>query len=354
MKLRDVLKRSALATLLATSLTGAYAASEAEPNSALEQAERLVFTVSGSTGVATMDGTVSGGDPDFFKFWAMKGSVVTFDIDDGYTATGDPGSVDTFLSVLNEAGLTVDIQGTASIIDEGSVSAADPNLTHIIADDGFHYVAVTADPEWVWDGYFISGGNPGSGSYKLIVTIVAPANSAWVPGSAPGETGPTAGTDSGTPPTSDSGTPPDNGGTTAGTMLSVPIEVKPGKRRVKHLETRSKGVLPVAIISTDELKAEDIDVSTLTFGKHGDEASLRDCHPVLTKVNRDRLPDLVCFFRIDQTGLERGDERAELRGMTKNATPFQGSGMLKVPHEKKHKHRHRHAKDREKHASRDR
>lgn len=78
----------------------------------------------------------------------------------------------------------------------------------------------------------------------------------------------------------------------------------------------------MAILSTSVFNAPyDVDRTSLTFGRTGDEQSLFKCLRRGIDVNHDGLRDLICFFQTRLTGLQVGDTEAILKGYTK-------SGML--------------------------
>jgi hypothetical protein len=70
----------------------------------------------------------------------------------------------------------------------------------------------------------------------------------------------------------------------------------------------------VAILATDTFDVEKVDRDLLTFGKTGDEDSLKGCLRGLIDANRDGAADLLCYFYSDKTGLGMGDTEAVLRG----------------------------------------
>ena len=148
-----------------------------------------------------------------------------------------------------------------------------------------------------------------------------------------------------TPPTAE--TPP------TGDVVNVAIDIRPGQWRFVRQDWKRRDLIPVAILSSPMFNPRDIDVQTLTFGSTGDEQSLRGCTRGFTHLNRDRRPDLVCFFRAELTGFQPTDEQGVLRGTTKSGVSFEGSSMLKVVPEKRH-YGHHHGKGHHKHADSDR
>lgn len=113
-------------------------------------------------------------------------------------------------------------------------------------------------------------------------------------------------------------------------VMQVTIDILPGSR-VNTINLKHDRLIPVAILSTADFAApEMVDRDSLTFGKTGDENSLVFCLKHGIKVNRDRLPDLVCYFTTSKTGFELGDTEGILKGMTVENISFQGSDSVKI------------------------
>jgi hypothetical protein len=98
--------------------------------------------------------------------------------------------------------------------------------------------------------------------------------------------------------------------------IPVDIDIRPNSSRNK-INIGSHGKVQVAILSSETFDAVSrVDRSTLTFGRTGDEMSLQRCRHRGKDVNRDHLPDLLCFFDTSLTGLMLGDTQAFLKGKT--------------------------------------
>jgi hypothetical protein len=111
--------------------------------------------------------------------------------------------------------------------------------------------------------------------------------------------------------------------------MPVGIDIMPGSD-VNPVNAKRKGVIPVAILSTAEFNAPtDVDQGSLTFGRTGDEASLRHCGGP-EDVNNDGIPDLVCHFEAPIAGLLPGDTMGYLKGATTGGVPIEGSDGVKV------------------------
>jgi len=106
--------------------------------------------------------------------------------------------------------------------------------------------------------------------------------------------------------------------------LAVDIDIKPGSDP-DSINTKSKGKIPVAILSSADLDAPaTVDPSSLTFGHSGDEPSLAFCNTGGEDVNGDARLDLMCHFFTQKTGFQAGDTEGILRGQTTGGQPIEG------------------------------
>lgn len=104
------------------------------------------------------------------------------------------------------------------------------------------------------------------------------------------------------------------------------VDIKPGSDR-NPINPGSRGVIPVAILSTAGFDATTVDPSTVAFGpdgaspEHGGHAE---------DVNGDGLDDLVLHFRTQGTGLSRGDTEACLTGQTFDGEHVAGCDTVSI------------------------
>jgi len=110
-------------------------------------------------------------------------------------------------------------------------------------------------------------------------------------------------------------------------VLNVLIDIKPGSFP-NSINPRSRGVIPVAILTTNTFDAADVDPDTVLFGKTGTEAS--PLHYALEDVDSDGDMDLILHFSTQDTGIECGDTTASLTGETINGEVIQGSDSIKT------------------------
>ncbi len=113
-------------------------------------------------------------------------------------------------------------------------------------------------------------------------------------------------------------------------MRIVPIDIQPGST-VNPINLKKQGAVSVAIFSSADLNAPaQVDPTSLTFGRTGDEASFLSCSKHPRNVNMDGLADLVCSFSIPAAGFQVGDTEGVLKGRTISGTPFIGTDIVTI------------------------
>jgi hypothetical protein len=114
----------------------------------------------------------------------------------------------------------------------------------------------------------------------------------------------------------------------AGQVLSVSTDIKPGSDR-NAINPLSRGVVPVAILGSEDFHVADIDVTTLAFGP--DYASpTRIVGRHRDDVNADGFSDLLAHFRTEDTGIAISDTQACLTGETFDRIPFEGCDAIRA------------------------
>jgi hypothetical protein len=92
---------------------------------------------------------------------------------------------------------------------------------------------------------------------------------------------------------------------------SIAIDIKPGDGP-NVINPKSKGVIPVAILSIGSFDATKVDPMMVGFGPSGASA----VKAAIEDVNGDGQLDMVLFFRTQSTGIACGDTSATLKVMT--------------------------------------
>jgi hypothetical protein len=120
----------------------------------------------------------------------------------------------------------------------------------------------------------------------------------------------------------------------APTAIQVQIDIMPNTFP-NLINLKSKGVIPVAILSTSTFDATTVDPLTVCFGDANDPPppypSERDCTEAhgkghISDVDGDGDKDLVLHFETKDTGIDPGDTQACLTGRTYGSTPIQVQG----------------------------
>ena len=110
-----------------------------------------------------------------------------------------------------------------------------------------------------------------------------------------------------------------------------PIDIKPGSDP-NSINTKSKGVIPVAILGSAIFDVTTVDVTTLVFEGASPAHDLADPDVYadhLQDVNLDGFTDLVCHFRTQDTGIATGDIEATLTGEA-NGLPFASTDSVNI------------------------
>ncbi|MFA6903149.1 MAG: DVUA0089 family protein [Gallionellaceae bacterium] len=280
--------------LLSGHAQAASETTELEINHPLPLAQEIAIP-GGNVTITAILGNVTGtavDDLDYFVFSGQEGNIVTLDIDEG---TGGLRSVDTVMAIFDSNGQMLRLNDDAYILDEGSIARYDSLIENFrLPVSGNYIVAVSNYPRYFSNGGNVSNGTRiANGDYKLLIS---------------GVTSP---------------------------IQQINIDIKPGNDNLAPINPRSKGKIPVALLSSSEFNALDADIASLTFGSSGNEVSLSHCNTKGNDINNDGFPDLLCHFENQQAGFVQGDLEAVLRGKQAGGSRFEGRGLLKIVPEKR-------------------
>lgn len=113
-------------------------------------------------------------------------------------------------------------------------------------------------------------------------------------------------------------------------VMKEPIDIKPGSYP-NSINPKSRGKIPVAILSTPDFDAPtQVNKTSLTFGRTGDEQSLAFCNKSPEDVNNDGLLDQVCHFYTQSAGFQAGDTEGIIRGKTVDEVEIEGRDSVRV------------------------
>jgi hypothetical protein len=121
--------------------------------------------------------------------------------------------------------------------------------------------------------------------------------------------------------------------------VEAQIDIKPGSDP-NSINTKSRGVIPVAILGSSKLDVESIDYTTieLHFGPELGVGGATPAHDInseevfmdhIADVNGDLIPDLVVHFPVQDAGFTAGDETGYLWGET-NGVSIYGSDAVNI------------------------
>ena len=114
--------------------------------------------------------------------------------------------------------------------------------------------------------------------------------------------------------------------------IQVDIDIKPGSDP-NSINTKSKGVVPVAILGSDTFDVTTVDVTTLMFGNASPKHDLTDSDTYdehIQDVNGDGFDDLVSHYKQKDIGIACGDTEATLTGALNDATPIEGTDSVRT------------------------
>lgn len=117
----------------------------------------------------------------------------------------------------------------------------------------------------------------------------------------------------------------------AGDALAIVIpDVKFANLNVKPtINPKSKGDIPVVILSSSNFDATQLDLTSLTFGHAGTEKSFISCDKPADKSKpKDRAKDLTCHFDSQLAKFQYGDTVAKLSGKLKSGVQVTGQGPI--------------------------
>ena len=107
----------------------------------------------------------------------------------------------------------------------------------------------------------------------------------------------------------------------------VATDIKPGSDP-NSINLKSKGKIPVAILTTGDFDAQLVDPSTVQFGPGAATESHNRWH--VKDVDEDGDLDLLFHFNTQDTGIQCGDTEATLTGMTFSGEPFTGTDAIRI------------------------
>jgi len=109
----------------------------------------------------------------------------------------------------------------------------------------------------------------------------------------------------------------------AGRPIPVDIDIKPGSEP-NSINLKSRGVIPVAVLSTEDFDASTVDPLTAVF------AGASSVHHAIEDVDRDGDHDLILHFKTQETNVAPDDTEACLTGETSDGVPIRGCDSVRT------------------------
>jgi len=106
-------------------------------------------------------------------------------------------------------------------------------------------------------------------------------------------------------------------------LYEVEIDIKPGSDP-NSINLKSKGVIPVAVLTTDDFDSSNIDPATVIFS---------DAQPVrwvIEDVDDDGDLDLLFHFKTQELNLTKSSTEATLTGWTYGGNPIEGTDTVNI------------------------
>lgn len=110
------------------------------------------------------------------------------------------------------------------------------------------------------------------------------------------------------------------------TALQSSVDIKPGETP-NSINPKSKGVIPVAILSTDTFDATTVDPFSVEFGPNGANETHEKGH--IEDINGDGKLDMMLHFKTQDTGIVSGDT-ACLTGKTTSGFDIGGCDLIQT------------------------
>jgi len=108
-------------------------------------------------------------------------------------------------------------------------------------------------------------------------------------------------------------------------VIEIDIDIHPGSDD-NPVNLKSNGVIPVAILTTDDFDAATVDGSTVLFAGTG--PAHKDGH--LEDVDGDGDIDWIGHFETQETDIESGDTDATLTGQTVDGRDIEGTDSIRI------------------------
>jgi hypothetical protein len=108
-------------------------------------------------------------------------------------------------------------------------------------------------------------------------------------------------------------------------VIQVAIDVKPGDTPTTMEPTR-QGMVPIAVLSTKDFDAGQIDPDSVRAGATGTEAAM--FKSMMEDVDKDKDVDLLLLFRVKDLALSCSVKAVTLKGKTLKGQDIEGAEIV--------------------------
>ena len=108
-------------------------------------------------------------------------------------------------------------------------------------------------------------------------------------------------------------------------FIEVPIDIKPGSDPAS-INPKSKGLIPVAVLTTNHFDATTVDPLSVKFGPGKAQEAHSRGH--VEDANGDGKLDMVLHFNTQETGIQCGQTSAALTGVTEDGRKIHGEDSI--------------------------
>jgi hypothetical protein len=108
-------------------------------------------------------------------------------------------------------------------------------------------------------------------------------------------------------------------------VIQVTIDVKPGDNPTT-IEPKREGMVPIAILSSKQFDAAQVDPSSVRGGAQGTEASI--FRSALEDIDNDRDTDMMLLFRVQELKLSCEGKSITVTGKTTDGKAFAGTEVV--------------------------
>lgn len=108
-------------------------------------------------------------------------------------------------------------------------------------------------------------------------------------------------------------------------FIEAQIDIKPDSDQ-NSVNLRSRGVIPVAILTTDDFDATTVDPLSIQFGPDGATEAHGNGH--IEDADGDGDLDFILHFKTQETGVQCGDTQASLTGETFGGQMIEGTDSI--------------------------